>query len=154
MSPTVPGAMWREAESGGISVDGEHIPAGYDVGTCIYAVHHNEAYFGDSFSFLPDRWLSGSAEEKLQAAQSAYNPFSFGPRGCVGRTFALIEIGITVAHVLWLMDFRMSGQEAEHLGEGKRGGVDGRDRVNEYQIYSHLTSYSYGPMLEFRKRIA
>ncbi|MCJ1392072.1 hypothetical protein MMC18_004939 [Xylographa bjoerkii] len=31
--PPVPGIPWREIESGGIVVDGEHLPSGYDVGT-------------------------------------------------------------------------------------------------------------------------
>ncbi|KAL9030491.1 MAG: hypothetical protein Q9196_001393 [Gyalolechia fulgens] len=65
MSPTVPGAMWREAEPGGAYVDQEFIPAGYDIATCIYALHHNESYFEDSFNFSPNRWLSaGSGEVK------------------------------------------------------------------------------------------
>jgi cytochrome P450 len=31
--PPVPGIPWREVEEGGVTVDGEYIPGGYDVGT-------------------------------------------------------------------------------------------------------------------------
>lgn len=152
MSPSVPGAMWREIESGGLYVDGEHIPEGYDIGTCIYAVHHNEAYFPDSYDFSPERWLSGGPRAESQTAPNAFQAFSIGPRSCIGRSFALTEISITLARVMWIMDFRITERIKEDRGEGKPGRTDGRHRVNEYQIYSHLTSWSEGPMLEFRER--
>ena len=150
ISPAVPAAMWREAESGGLYVGGEYIPAGCDIGTCIYAVHHNEAYFRDSYDYLPERWLIDGTET---ADQSAFHPFSIGPRSCIGRSFALTEISITLARIMWLMDFRLCERQMDSQGEGKLYKTDGRHRVNEYQIYSHLTSWSEGPMLEFRERV-
>ncbi len=157
MSPAAAGAMWREAEAGGIHVDGEFIPEGYDVGTCIYAIHHNETYFPDSFTFAPERWLPSYSDndgsgKPSQADHAAYSPFSTGPRACIGRAFAMMEISITVARVLWLMDFRVSGRHGGSVGEGGEGMGRGRRRVGEFQLYSHLTSYAPGPMLEFRRR--
>ncbi len=152
MSPPTPGALWREAEPGGLHVDGQYIPEGYDIGTCIYAIHHNDAYFPDSYSFLPERWLSDRSRAKSQADRSAFHAFSIGPRGCIGRSLALIELSITLARVMWLMDFRMGEGQMRETGEGKPGRTDGRNRVNEYQIYVHLTSWSEGPVLEFRER--
>ena len=149
MTPAVPAAMWREAEAGGLNVDGEFIPAGCDIGTCIYAVHHNESYFHDSFDYLPERWLSDGMEA---SNHSAFHPFSIGPRSCIGRSFAMAEISIALARVMWLMDFRLCGSQADHHGEGKPENTQGRHRINEYQIFSHLTSWSEGPMLEFRER--
>lgn len=155
MSPAAAGAMWREVEPGGTYMDGEFIPAGYDVGTCIYAIHHNETYFPNSFTFAPERWLPCLSDswEESQADHAAYSPFSRGPRGCIGRAFAMMEISITIARVMWLMDFRMSGQDGVSVGEGSGGKAKGRHRVGEFQLYSHLTSYALGPMLEFRRRI-
>ena len=152
MSPAVPGAMWREAEPGGITVAGEYIPAGYDVGCCIYAMHHNEVYFQDSFRFFPDRWLCDNPPDNSSAAHTVYSPFSFGPRSCIGRAFAMTEIAITLARVMWLMDFRLSETEIKNLDKGKRYKAEARNRIGEYQLYSHLTSYSQGPFLEFRAR--
>ena len=59
MSPATPGALWREVLEGGLFLDGHHIPAGYEVATSIYAIHHNEAYFPDSYAFRPERWIPG-----------------------------------------------------------------------------------------------
>ena len=154
MSPAAPGAMWREAEPDGLCIDGELIPGGYDIGVCISAIHHNEAYFPDSFAFLPERWLPPhpQSKEKPKVAYSAYNPFSLGPRGCIGRPLAMMEISVVVARVLWLMDFRLGRRELGAEAEGKPRRVDGRHHVKEYQLYSHLTSYAQGPMMEFKKK--
>lgn len=152
MSPTVPGAMWREAEAGGAYVDGEFIPAGYDIGTCIYALHHNEACFGNSFSFAPDRWLSTGPGAGLKTTHDAYSPFSVGPRACIGRSLALVEVSIALARVMWSMDFRMDDEDMGALEAGSLSATNGRDKSREYQLYSHLTSYSQGPMLAFRRR--
>ena len=47
--------MSREVLQGGIDIDGHHIPKGIEIGTPHYALHHNEDYFPDSFSYKPGR---------------------------------------------------------------------------------------------------
>lgn len=155
MSPPAVGSHWREVERGGQTIDGDFVPAGYEVGTCIYAIHHNEEYFPSSFDFRPERWLPGFlelSEEKLAAAQRGFGPFSVGPRACVGRSLAMAEVSIALARVIWSLDFRRSDGELGLVGEGRLGDGEGRHRVNEYQLVSHITSWSSGPMVEFRKR--
>lgn len=154
MSPPAVGSHWREVESEGQYVDGSFIPGGYDVGTCIYAIHHNEEYFPNSFEFLPERWLPGydMTEEKLTAAKKAFNPFSLGPRACIGRSLAMTEISVALARVIYSMDFRQSDGQIGEVGEGRPGEGNGRHRVREYQLASHLTSWSSGPMIQFRRR--
>ena len=61
----------------------------------------------------------------------------------------MVEVSVTMAVVLWSMDFRAVGEPS---GRGKPGRKDGRNKAGEYQLYSHLTSYSAGPTLEFRSR--
>ncbi|KAL1797315.1 hypothetical protein ACET3X_003921 [Alternaria dauci] len=108
MTPPVAGALPREVLSGGMDIDGHHIPAGVDVGVPIYAIHHNADYFPQPFDFIPERWLSDPSanplHNSLQAAQSAYNPFSIGPRGCIGKGLAYVELTVTIARVLFLYD--------------------------------------------------
>lgn len=144
--------MWREAEPGGARVDQEFIPAGYDIAICIYALHHNESYFEEPFRFSPDRWLSAGASPGLKAVNDAYSPFSCGPRACIGQSLALLEISIALARVIWSMDFRIDGNGTENPGTSTSNDTNGRNTGPEYRLYSHLTSYSHGPMLAFRKR--
>ena len=40
---------------------GEELPAGVGVGCTIYALHHNEDYIPDPFSYKPERWINGEA---------------------------------------------------------------------------------------------
>lgn len=148
MSPAAPGPLWREVEPCGAHVDGTFIPGGYGVAVSPYSIHHNESHFVDSFDFRPERWLGGQEEE----AKRAYVPFLLGPRSCIGRAFALLEIGVALARVMWLMDFRLSEQEGACLGDERRNGAGWKKGGGEYRIYSSITSYSEGPLLEFRKR--
>lgn len=154
MSPPAVGSHWREVESEGQTVDGEFIPGGCDVGTCIYAIHHNEDYFPDSYRFLPERWLSGfkTSKDESAAASKAFNPFSIGPRACIGRSLAMTEISVALARVIWQMDFRQTNGKVGLVGQGMPGQSNGRHRVNEYQLASHLTSWSTGPFVDFRRR--
>ena len=154
MSPSTPGAPWREVQGGGIVVDGGFVPAGYDVGTCIYALHHREDYFPHSYAFVPERWLSGAfvSSEQLKIAHKAFTPFLLGPRGCPGRSLALLQISLTLARVIYEFDFRLAEGPLAHVGEGSPDAANGRHRVNEFQLRAHVTASSKGPQLQFRER--
>lgn len=54
-SSPIGGLLVREILTGGLILDGEPLSAGVDVGVAHYAIHQNEAYFPDPFSFKPDR---------------------------------------------------------------------------------------------------
>ena len=154
ISPPAGGAMWREVDEGGALIDGIHVAAGFDVGTSMYAIHHNEAYYPDPYTFIPERWIAGpeNRKEDIEMAQRAWNPFSIGPRGCIGRALALMEISLTIARLVRSLEFRKAKGPLGHVGEGHQGANNGRHRVNEFQLEDHLTSQKNGPILEFRRR--
>ncbi|KAL2048039.1 hypothetical protein ABVK25_011076 [Lepraria finkii] len=105
ISPGVPGLLPREVQPPGLSINNIHIPTGTDVGVPHYAIHHNEAYYPDSWSYRPERWIvdatTGVSEEDVVRAQSAFCPFSIGPRGCVGKALAMKEIMVVVGRLVW-----------------------------------------------------
>ncbi|KAB5542502.1 cytochrome P450-like protein [Coniochaeta sp. 2T2.1] len=162
LSPSVGGVLPREVLPGGVMVDGERVPAGIVVGTPHYAIHHHEEYYPQPFEFVPERWIAGSEakvlggrkvkEEDVARAQSAFCPFSIGPRGCIGKGLAYLEMTTTLARVLFLYDLRRAVGVADP-GEGKADSEWGRDRVGEYQLVDTFTSLKDGPMVEFRRRI-
>jgi cytochrome P450 len=160
LSPSVGGLLPREVLAGGMTIDGEPIPAGTIVGTPHYTIHHNAAYYPDPFAYRPERWIIHSAEEKNAAevseaqvalAQSAFCPFSIGPRGCIGKGLAYLEMGVTLARVLFLYDVRKAVGVADP-GEGQAGAELGREKVGEFQLMDTFTSLKDGPMVEFRRR--
>lgn len=59
MSPAVPGLLPRLILPGGLDIPtlDLHVPAGVDVGTCTYAIHHHKDYVNEPFTYNPSRWL-------------------------------------------------------------------------------------------------
>ena len=70
------------------------IPAGTEVFVSIYHLHHDSELFPQPQKFDPDRWLS------INPTAFEYNPFSAGPRMCIGAPFAQLEIKVVLATLL------------------------------------------------------
>ena len=52
-----------------------------EVYTSAWTVTHDERNFPDPMAFKPERWIDGDVTNMREASQ----PFSLGPRGCLGR---------------------------------------------------------------------
>jgi cytochrome P450 len=147
LSPPVPGALPREVLAGGMAIDGIFVPAGVDVSVPIYALHHNPSYFRNPEKFMPERWIkSFSSPEELQVAQETFSVFSLGPRGCIGKSMAYMELLITVARVVWLFEFR--------LMDGGKGKISSGDKAREgtFEILDYFVAEKDGPMMEVLER--
>ena len=97
MYPPLPLALPRVVPDGGDTVDGMFIPEAVPdfspiwitstdseqtaVSTNPLAANLSPENFASPLEFKPERWLEGKTEETLDASQ----PFSLGPRGCLGR---------------------------------------------------------------------
>lgn len=70
-----------------------------------YAVCRSSANFHRPDEFLPQRWLGDPefANDRREASQ----PFSIGPRNCIGRQLAYAEMRLILAKVLWHFDLRL-----------------------------------------------
>ncbi|KAG9235188.1 cytochrome P450 [Amylocarpus encephaloides] len=154
LSPPVGGILPREVLPGGLTIDGHEIPAGTVVGTPHYALHHNPAYYPNPFAFTPERWIVESSlevtKDTVALAQSAFCPFSIGPRGCIGKGLAYAELMTSLARTVWLFDMRLS--PGITVGQGNSGAEWGRERATEYQLKDCFTSMKEGPLVEFRER--
>jgi cytochrome P450 len=155
LSPPVPGHLPREVQLGGMIIDGYSIPAGTIVGAAAYAIHHNPNYYPEPFSYIPDRWLPSRehlspdlAKVTVETVQSAFCPFSIGPRGCIGKPLAYIQLMATLARIVYLFDLKL----ASPLGGGSSEEEQGRRRTGEYQLEDTFTSRKDGPMVEFKLR--
>ena len=145
MSPSIPGHFSRVVLPGGLDVCGEHIPAGVDVGIGYYSLHHNGRYFQDPHVHRPERWLGG--KEEVKKMREAWFPFGYGPRMCIGRRLAYMELSMMIAMAVWRFDIEYveGGVETAHQKEG--GGL-------EYHLTDHLTAARNGPVVRFTERSA
>ncbi|KAI8801320.1 cytochrome P450 [Cladochytrium replicatum] len=93
-------------------------------------LHYNPKYWGDDLEdFRPERFLSTDTEDSQTAVKAgetgekvhkyAFLPFSVGPRACIGRKFALVEM----AMILTLLNREYTWKPAPSMGEG----LDGED---------------------------
>ncbi|KIW08650.1 uncharacterized protein PV09_00605 [Verruconis gallopava] len=152
MSPPVGGGLPRHILPGGLDVDGIHYPAGIDICVPHYTIHHNPNYYPDPFKYDPSRWLPELASPELakyhELAQSAFCPFSIGPRGCIGKGLAYVEMTTTLARTLFSFDMRLA--PGTTLGEGGADLEEGRRRTSEYQLKDTFTSMKDGPLVQFK----
>ncbi|KAF9776194.1 hypothetical protein IL306_005668 [Fusarium sp. DS 682] len=81
MYAPLPFALPRVVPEGGDTVDGIQLPAGTIVSTNPVAAGLSSRNWEDPYSFKPERWLGANEKDILAASQ----PFSLGPRGCLGR---------------------------------------------------------------------
>ncbi|PVH83179.1 cytochrome P450 [Cadophora sp. DSE1049] len=143
MTPPLPGIVPRVVLPGGIDIDGHSIPTGVEVGISAYSLHHNSSHFSDSFEYRPERFLDAEAEDTLKH----FAPFSVGPRACIGRNLAYMEMMILLARMLLLFDVKAVGS----VGEGGKGEGVGRERKGEYQVRDIFVCKKEGPVVEFTK---
>ena len=73
---------------------GHFLPANTELFLSIFHMHHDPALFPEPNRFDPRRW------SKIKPSIYEYNPFSAGPRMCIGAAFAMMEIKIALAMLL------------------------------------------------------
>lgn len=83
MCPPGPAVFPRVVPEGGRVVCGQFVPGGFTVGVHQLAADRSSRNFADPESFLPERWLGDLHFVKDDKA--ACQPFSYGPRNCIGK---------------------------------------------------------------------
>ncbi|KXT07362.1 hypothetical protein AC578_539 [Pseudocercospora eumusae] len=93
----------------GVEVAGRHFPQGVVLSVPAYVMHHSKEIWGaDADEFRPERWQKVTERQKL-----AFIPFSYGPRACVGRNVAEMELALIVATVFRRYEFELYQDELE-----------------------------------------
>ncbi|KAL1847692.1 hypothetical protein Daus18300_013859 [Diaporthe australafricana] len=105
MYPPVSVGVPRTIPTGGNAVMGQWLPAGTDVSVHQIAAYHSPANFKHPTRFVPERWL-GDVEYKNDR-RDVHQPFSFGPRNCIGMSFAWHEMRLAVGKLILNFDFEL-----------------------------------------------
>ncbi|KAI0841081.1 cytochrome P450 [Hypoxylon sp. FL0890] len=72
------------------------IPRGFAAGMSNGLTHHNEAYFPDSYSYIPERWLDDNGKRRKELDRYLMS-FGKGTRICLGMNLALYELHLVLA---------------------------------------------------------
>jgi cytochrome P450 len=94
-------------------ISGVQVPA-----KTIVSVHQSAAYrsphnFYQPMSYAPERWLPNPPAQFANDDKSAVQPFSVGPRNCIGRNLAYNEMRLILARVLWNFDLELCDESRE-----------------------------------------
>jgi cytochrome P450 len=81
--PPIPTAFPRVVPPGGDHISGHFIPGGTTVYVSQHATYHSSRNFKNPNKYAPERWLGD--EEYKDDVRESFNPFSFGPRNCLGK---------------------------------------------------------------------
>ncbi|KAH7885202.1 benzoate para-hydroxylase [Phlebopus sp. FC_14] len=108
---TIAFGLPRVAKDGGINCYGIHIPEGTEVSIPAYTVQHDPSIWGDPEVFRPDRWEEDPDLKKYLMV------FGKGPRACIGRNLAYMEMRLVLATIILRYDFHL-GTEVLETVEG------------------------------------
>lgn len=100
----VPGQSLENPNPKPVEILGYSFPPGTSLSVPAYTIHHSKEIWGqDADDFAPERWEEG----RLTARQKeAFIPFSYGPRACVGRNVAEMELKCIIGTVFKNFDFK------------------------------------------------
>jgi cytochrome P450 len=83
---------------------GYPVPKGTGIAAATWVVHRDPRWYENPEQFIPERW-EGNLHKTIP--RFAYFPFSFGPRQCIGNSFALMEAHLVLATIAQQFRFRL-----------------------------------------------
>ncbi|KAE9362911.1 cytochrome P450 family protein [Stipitochalara longipes BDJ] len=106
MYPPVVTSLKRVSPVGGATVDGHFIPENTLLACHHYASYHSRSNFVRPNEFIPERWLGTNSRFMLDN-KDILQPFSLGPRGCLGKNLAYAEIRMILCKLLFHFDIEL-----------------------------------------------
>jgi cytochrome P450 len=92
-----------------LTLGGKLVRAGTTVVIPIFAVHRHRKLWNDPDRFDPERF---TPEREAKYARTQFMPFGFGPRTCIGGTFAMMEATAILATLVRRARFEWDGVHA------------------------------------------
>jgi cytochrome P450 len=110
----------------------------------ILGLYMDKDRFYKPTSFLPERWLPEAIKNPSSPFynddRAAVQPFSVGPRSCIGRPLALAEARTILAKLVWAFDIEEVDTKA------------GRRAWEEEKTYSIIEKQPFEIKLKIRKQ--
>ncbi|KAI1372287.1 cytochrome P450 [Hypoxylon crocopeplum] len=111
--PPVATGLPRVVPKGGHTIAGRFVPEDTAVAVWQWAANYSEKNFTDPDEFHPERFLGDErfAKDNLSAMQ----PFSVGPRNCIGRNLAYAEMRLILARILYKFDIELAPEARDWI---------------------------------------
>ena len=112
----VPWMLPRRVPPEGGTVCGVWLPGNTPVSIQAYALNRDGGYFHRPDSFHPERWLAESKDSAFgKDRRDGFQPFSIGPRSCIGQNLAWAEMRLILAKLVWNFDFEAAKDPGRRL---------------------------------------
>ncbi|KAJ5913921.1 hypothetical protein N7504_002804 [Penicillium tannophilum] len=105
MYPPVAGGLPRIVDAQGDMINGHWVPGGTIVSVTQMAAYHSAYNYTHPEQFIPERFLDDP--RFANDSKTALQPFSFGPRNCIGRNLAYVEMRIILARMVFNFDMEL-----------------------------------------------
>ncbi|KAF2398789.1 benzoate 4-monooxygenase cytochrome P450 [Trichodelitschia bisporula] len=107
MYTPVPAGVPRLTPPEGAAICGRWIPGNTAVYVTPFTSFRSVINFRNPEEFIPERWISSDYDSDNKAA---LQPFSVGPRNCIGKNLAYHEMRLILAMLLYHFDLRLSDE--------------------------------------------
>ncbi|KIW86126.1 hypothetical protein Z517_01520 [Fonsecaea pedrosoi CBS 271.37] len=115
--PPTPMSNSRVTPPEGNVICGEPLPGNTYLNIFQWTSHHNPKYFADPDLFVPERFL-GTDPRYANDNLAMMEPFSVGPRNCIGKNLAYVEMRLILARIVFNFDFELA-PESDGWMEGQ-----------------------------------
>ncbi|KAF7559505.1 hypothetical protein G7046_g4645 [Stylonectria norvegica] len=110
--PPVAVTLPRVVPPTGEVIDGRYVSGGTTVGVNHLSTYLSERNFHQPKDFIPERWIAQSSneskdDESASDIKASFQPFSIGPRSCLGKNLAKAEMRLILARMLWRFDLEL-----------------------------------------------
>jgi cytochrome P450 len=128
------------------SIGGKRIPQGTQVLLNLWALHHDESFWKNSFQFRPERFLDAEGEVVSASHENRRRlmPFGAGPRVCVGEVLALGRLFLIIATMAQVFDIEQGDMTASCDPRDYRHGLVLHSDDFEIKVKSRNDSLFYG----------
>ena len=132
--PPSAASQQRIVPPSGATIDGYYVPAETTVAVSPWAATHARLNFHEPDMFRPERWL-GDDEKFSNDHLNASLPFGTGPRVCIGRNLAYLEMRLILSHLLWNFDIELDRGVYEE--KNQVWGLDGK--IKPMKVFHSMT---------------
>lgn len=115
--PPVPIALTRSTPLEGATICGHWVPGNVSVGVPQFTAFTSAVNFAEPHSFIPERMLQDHDAKFDQDHKAVVQPFSAGPRNCIGKNLAMSEMKLVLARIIFNFDLELVNEKQNWLDQ-------------------------------------